>query len=328
MTIHRRALAAGALGLLAAAAGAAILPPAARAQAGGRALTLIVSSSAGAPPDAVARVLAEGLARRLGRPVVVDNRPGASGNIAAEAAARAAPDGDTLLVHTTALAMNASLFRTLPYDPATSFAPVAALVEMDYALAAHASAGASLAEFLALARARPGAVNYASPGVGTPIHLAMELFKRQASVDLNHVPYRGAAGAVADLVAGNVGAMFLPAPAAAELARGGRVRVLAVAAERRLEGLPAVPTLAEEGVPEVVMRDWFALFAPGRTPPEAVARLNEAVNAVLAAPETARALGAQGYAVVGGAPEALRERVAAAIPRWARVVREAGITAD
>ncbi|MFT8246221.1 tripartite tricarboxylate transporter substrate binding protein [Roseomonas sp. BN140053] len=316
--------------LLAAGLGGALLAPAARAQvpAGARPLTLVLPFSPGAPPDAVARILSEALGRRLGQPAVIDNRSGASGNIGAEFAARAAPDGNTLMVHTSTLAMNVSLYRSIPYDPITSFAPVATLVEVDFALVAHTSAATDFAGFLQRARARPGAMNYASPGVGTPHHLCMELFKRQANVELTHVPYRGTAGAVTDLVAGTVGVMFMPAPAAVELARDDRLRILAVAADAHLPNIPAVPTVAEAGVPGVTMRDWFALFAPARTPPDTLRRLNEAINAVLASPEAARALEAQGYTVVGGTPEALRDRVATAVPRWAKVVRDANITAD
>ncbi|MFT8246489.1 tripartite tricarboxylate transporter substrate binding protein [Roseomonas sp. BN140053] len=315
----------------AAAAIAGLAAPALRAQglAGARPITVIVPYTPGAPPDVIARAVGEGMSRRLGRPVVIDNRPGASGNIGTETAARAAPDGNTLLVQATTIAMNVSLFRNIPYDPVASFAPVATLMETEGTLALNAAAGGSnLAEFLARARARPGALNYASPGVGTPHHLAMEMFKRRAGVELTHVPYRGLSGAVTDLLAGNVAAMFIHTPPAVELGRDERVRVVAVTAGARLPYLPDVPTLAEGGVSGVIMRDWYGLFAPAGTPPETVARLNEAANAVLSGPDAFRNLVAQGYELVGGTPEALKERVAVAIPRWAAVVREAGITAE
>ncbi len=310
---------------------AAARPAAARAHglAGPRPVTIVVPYTPGSPPDVIARVVGEGMSRRLGRPVVVENRPGASGNIGTEVVARAAPDGNTLLVQATTLAMNVSLFRTIPYDPIASFAPVATLMETEGALLLNAAlGGGNLSEFIARAKARPGALNYASPGVGTPHHLAMELFKRRAGVDLSHVPYRGLAPAITDVIAGQVSCMFIHTPPAVELNRDERVRVAAVTAAARLPYLANVPTLTEGGVTGVIMRDWYGLFAPAGTPPDVVARLNEAANAVLATPETTRALVAQGYEVIGGTPDALRERVAIAIPRWAAVVRDAGITAD
>ena len=325
--VPRRAMLAGGL-----AGGLAGLVPAlagAQGLVGPRPVTIIVPYTPGSPPDVIARAVGEGMSRRLGRPVVIENRPGASGNIGTEAVARAAPDGNTLLVQATTIAMNVSLFRSIPYDPVASFAPVATLMETEGTLVLNAQAGGnSLAELLSRARARPGGLNYASPGVGTPHHLAMEMFKRRAGVDLTHVPYRGLSGAVTDIVAGHVAAMFIHTPPAVELNKDERVRVVAVTSEARLPYLPNVPTLAEGGVTGVIMRDWYGLFAPAGTPPEVIARLNEAANSVFQGPDPLRALVAQGYEVVGGTPEALRERVAVAIPRWAAVVREAGITAE
>ncbi|MBI0538595.1 tripartite tricarboxylate transporter substrate binding protein [Roseomonas sp. KE2513] len=314
------------------AAGLALgMPGILRAQgvAGARPITIIVPYTPGAPPDIIARAVGDGMSRRLGRPVVVENRPGASGNIGTEAVARAAPDGNTLLVQATTLAMNVSLFRRLPYDPVGSFAPIATLMETEGTLALNATTGGTgLAELLSRAKARPGALNYASPGVGTPHHLAMELFKRRAGVDLTHVPYRGLAGAITDILAGHVATMFIHTPQAVELARDERVRVVAVTSETRLPYLPSIPTLAEQGVAGVVMRDWYGLFAPAGTPPETLAQLNEAANAVLKNPDALRSLVSQGYEIVGGSPDGLRERVAVAIPRWAAVVKDAGITAE
>lgn len=293
-----------------------------------RPVTIIVPFTPGAPPDLVGRVVADGMQRRLGVPVVVENRPGASGNIGADAAARAAPDGHTLLVHTTTLVMNASLYRTLPYDPLRSFAPLTAMVDVDYALVLHPTGGNSVSDLLARARARPGVLNYASPGVGTPHHLTMELFKRAAEVDIMHIPYRGSGPAVADLLAGHVAAMFMPVNGAAEVARDGRVRAVAVASDARLPLLPDAPTLAELGVPGVTIKDWFGLFAPVRTPEALLAHHSEAARAVLATPEVARTLTEQGFNVLASSPDALRIRMAADLRRWADVVRAAKITAD
>ncbi|MGX9964885.1 Bug family tripartite tricarboxylate transporter substrate binding protein [Roseomonas sp. F4] len=291
-------------------------------------MTLIVPFTPGAPPDVVARIVAEGMQRRLGNAVVVENRPGASGNIGADAVARATPDGHTLLVHTTTLVMNASLYRALTYDPLHSFAPITAMVDVDYALVLHPSGGASFEAFLARARAQPGVLNYASPGVGTPHHLTMELFKRAAAVDVTHVPYRGTGPAVTDLLAGQVAAMFMPVNAALELARGGLVHTVAVASEARLSLMPDVQTVAELGVPGVTIRDWFALLAPARTPAPIIERHAEVARAVLASPEVVRTLTAQGFNVLGGPPEALGATMAADLERWASVIRSANITTD
>lgn len=330
--VSKRGLARGAavLALGAALAGAA---PAARAWAQGlsaRPVAVIVPYSPGTPPDIVARIMTEALQRRWSQPFVVDNRPGASGNIGTEAATRTAPDGHALLVTACTIATNASLFRKLPYDPVASLAQIALLASIDFALVAHPSAGATVAEFLDRARRSPGRLNSACPGVGTPHHLAMELFKQRSGIDVAHVPYRGAAGAVSDILAGNVAAMFIPANSAVELAKDGRARILAVAAESRPPHAPDAPTMAEAGVAGVVVRDWYALFAPAGTgtPAEVVRRYNEAVNAALAAPEVAGALAGQGMTVIGGPPERLRDRLAANLGAWAKVIREAGITAD
>ncbi|MCS6891399.1 MAG: tripartite tricarboxylate transporter substrate binding protein [Rhodovarius sp.] len=293
-----------------------------------RPVTVVVPYSAGSPPDIVARLVAEELQRRWGQPFVADNRPGASGNIGTAMVARAAPDGHTLVVTAGTMAMNVSLFRNLPYDPVTSFAPIALLAQVPFAIIAHPSAGASLQEFLENARRHPGRLNYGSPGVGTPHHLAMEMFKQRTAIQVEHVPYRAVAGAVADLLAGNIGVMFIPITTAVELARDGRVRILAVATEARLPQAPDVPTVAEAGVPGVVMRDWYGLFAPAGTPPEILRRLNESVNEVLTTAEVAQALTAQGMTAIGGPPERLRDRLAADLLFWAAVIREAGITVD
>jgi len=308
--------------------GAALAAPAVAQGLSTRPVTVIVPFSAGSPPDVVARLVAEGFARRWNQPFVVDNRTGASGNIGAQAAARAAPDGHTLMVTASTLVMNASLFRQLPYEPVGSFAPVAGLATVGFGLLLHPSGGANAAEFVARAKARPGAINYGSPGVGTPHHLAMELFRQRAGIDVAHVPYRAVAGAVADLLAGQVAAMFVPIGSARELARDNRLGLVAVASAQRLAAAPDVPTLAEAGLPAMEMRDWYGLFAPAGTPAEIVSRLNATAGGILAAPEAAAALTAQGMAAVGGPPDRLRQDIAADLARWAGVVRDAGITPE
>jgi len=305
---------------------AATLATPAVAQA--RPVTLIAPFTPGAPPDLVARLIAEPLQRRWATPVVVENRPGAAGTIGAEQVARAAPDGQTLMVHTMTLSIAPSLYKTLRFDPITSFTPVALLVETAYALCTHAATFDNLPALLAAAKGRPGAVNYGTPGIGTPHHLIAETFRRAAGIDITHVPYRGSAGAVNDLIAGQVAVMFMPIGAAVELGKDGRVRVLGVTSEARLASAPAVPTLAELDIAGVLMRDWFALFAPAGLSPEQQAKLNEAANAALADPAVTAALKGQMLDVAGGAPAVLRDRLVVDVPRWAKVVQEAGITPD
>jgi tripartite-type tricarboxylate transporter receptor subunit TctC len=313
--VRRRAILAGVLAA-----------PAARAQP--RPVTLVAPFTPGAPPDLVARLIAEPLQRRWGTPVVVENRAGASGTIGAEQVSRAAPDGLTLMIHTMTLSIAPSLYKALRFDPVASFTPVSLLVETAYALCVHAATFADVPALIAAAKAQPGAVNYSSPGVGTPHHLTMELFRRQAGIELTHVPYRGSAGAVGDLIGGQVAAMFMPIGAAIELGKDGRVRVLGVTADTRLAAAPAVPTIAELGVAGVTMRDWFAIFAPAGLPAETLARINESVMAVLAEPAVATALSGQALTIVGGPPERLRDRLATDLPRWTKVVQAAGITPD
>ncbi|MCS6891404.1 MAG: tripartite tricarboxylate transporter substrate binding protein [Rhodovarius sp.] len=314
---------------MAAAAAAPVVVRVASAQRlSGRPVTIIVPFSAGSGPDLVARIFAEWMQRRWNQPFIVDNRVGASGNIGTAAVARAAPDGHTLLLTANTLAMNVSLFRSLPYDPIASFAPVVMLVESSFVLVAAASAPGDLRGFLELARRRPGEVTYASPGIGTPHHLAMELFRRRAGIDLTHVPYRGLAQAVSDVTGGQVAAMFLPASAALELARSGRVQLLAVAAAQRLPIAPQLPTLAELGVAGVDVDNWWGLLAPAGTADAIIAQLNGAANEMLADPAIAQRLTDQGLTLRGGPPELLRRQIAADLIRWAAVVREAGITPE
>ncbi|MCR0985623.1 tripartite tricarboxylate transporter substrate binding protein [Roseomonas populi] len=308
------------------AAGAALVGRPALAQA--RPVTVVVPYSPGSPPDIVARLMAEGFARRTGQPHVVDNRFGASGNIGTAAVARAAPDGATLLVQTNTLAINPSLFRSLPYDPVTSLVAVSQIATVGFGLLLNDAGGADVKEFVARAKARPGALNYASPGIGTPHHLAMELFRQQAGIEVAHVPYRGLSGAVTDLLAGQVAAMFVSIGAAQGLAGDRRARLVAVASPQRQAAVPDVPTFAEAGFPPVDMSGWYGIFAPAGTPPEIVARLNATANEIIAAPETVAALAAQGMTPVGGAPARMRDVLVEEVPRWAAVIRNAGITPE
>jgi tripartite-type tricarboxylate transporter receptor subunit TctC len=298
------------------------------AQAPGRAITIIVPITAGAGPDILARTIGEELQRRWGQAVVVENKPGASGNIGAQIVARAAPDGHTLLMTANPFTANISLFKSIPYDPVKSFTPIIKVATGALALAVHPSVPAhSTKEFIAYLRTRPGQLNYSSPGVGIPHHLAMELLKVTAKVDMKHVPYRGAAGATQDLVGGHVSASFLGLHGGLPLMQDNQIRLLAVASRERAPVAPHLPTLIEEGLP-VEVELWYGIFAPAGTPPAIGDRYNEEINEILRAPEIVEKLAKQGLTVLGGTPDRLSEFIARDIVKWQKVIREAGITAQ
>src|SRR6187549_1497313 len=266
-------------------------------------IRLNVPFSAGTGPDLLARILSEELRQRWNQPVIVENKPGASGNIGTQAAARAAPDGQALLVTVNTFVMNASLYRSIPYDPETSFVPIAEIATGVLALVVHPSLNVNtLAELIALARSKPGEINYASPGRGTPQHLAMELFKLTAQINLTHIPYSGSAGAVKDLVGGHVKAMFIPIHTALPLAEAGQIRILAVGSQARAQQAAQVPTLAELGVTGFDVDLWYAVLAPAGTPREIVDRYNAVFNEILAQPAVRAVLDKQGLIARGGPP--------------------------
>ena len=294
-----------------------------------RTVIMVVPFSPGTGIDILARTLGERFGARWGVPVVVENKPGASGNIGAEFAAHAPPDGHTLLMTATSFATNVALAKRLPYDPQKSFAPVSLVATGTLALvAAPSSEARSLKEFIALARAKPGALHYASPGNGTAQHLAMELLKQALSIDLVHVPYKASAGAITDVAAGHVEAMITPLHTAAPLAKQNRLRMLAVLSSGRSAVFPAVPTLREEGFPNLEVEVWYAMLVPAGTPPQTVSRINAELNAVLAMPQVREALGSQGLAPVGGPPQRLARLLETELARWPQVVAAAGIRAD
>ena len=301
----------------------------AAAQQAGRTITIVVPYTPGTGIDILARLLGEELQKRWGQPVVVENKPGASGNIGTQQAARAAPDGHTLLMAANTFVMNASLFKSLPYDPQTSFAPIAEVATGSIALVVHPSlAATNVRELIADAKGRPGQINYASPGRGTPQHLTMELFKLTAGVSLTHVPYSGSAGAVRDLVGGHVGAMFLPLHTALPLVADKQIRLLAIGGSARSALAPDTPTLEEQGVSGFDVDLWYALLAPAGLSPELVARYNTEINDILKQPAVRDALGKQGLQARGGTPARLAEMMASDQPRWAKVVKDAGIAPE
>lgn len=310
--------------------GAAALPSARRGAAQDGPVTIIVPFTPGTGMDILARLAAPALQEALGQPVVVENRPGASGNIGTQAVARAAPDGRTLMLTANTFVMNPRLFRQVPYDPVAGFTPIIHLTDGELVFAVHPAVPAMTLRDLAALAARE-TVNYASPGIGTPQHLAMELFRLEipGRPAMNHVPYRGSAPAVQDLLAGRVAAMVLPLHTALPLAADGRVRLLAIGSPARSPTAPAVPTTAEAGSPGVVVNLWYGLFGPAGLPSALVARLNAALRAWLARPATRQQLQAQGMAPAADTSStALAAMVARDAARWAGVIEAAGITAD
>jgi len=295
----------------------------------GRIITIVVPFSLGTGPDILARLAGQKLGERWGASIIVDNKPGASGNIGTELVAKAPGDGYTLMMTATSFALNAALNRSAPYDPLKSFAPVALVATGALAFAVSTDTPAkTLKEFVALAKARPGELNYASSGNGTPQHLTMELFKLAAGVNITHVPYKDSAAATRDLAGGHVDAMIFPVNTAAPLVRAGKARSLAVFGNERSPVFPDAPTMKEEGFTSVEAHVWYALFAPAATPPETVQKLNGEMNAILGLRDVKELLARQGLVAAGGSPEKLTEMVSAELARWTRVIAEAKIRRD
>ncbi|TWO72750.1 tripartite tricarboxylate transporter substrate binding protein [Caenimonas sedimenti] len=311
---------------LAAFAASAQTPPAGAAQAP---LRLIVPFTPGTGIDLIARTVGPKLGERLGRPVVVDNRPGASGNIGTEAVVRAAPNGGTLLVSVNTLVMNRGLYPQLPFDPVKDLMPVSLTSWGQLLLVTHPQTGyKTAADLVAAAKARPGRLNYASPGVGTPHHMSMELFKQTAGVFLTHIPYRGTAQAVTDLLGGQVDAMFLPIHVALPQIKGGKLVALAIGSDKRHALLPDLPTLAEARAGNVNVDMWYGIFAPPGTSPELVARLNRELKEILAAPDVRAAFQTQGMDPATSSPDEFKRLVERDADRWAQLVKSQGIKAE
>ncbi|MBC9179147.1 Bug family tripartite tricarboxylate transporter substrate binding protein [Pseudoroseomonas ludipueritiae] len=329
MPIGRRA-ALPLLTLAALGAPALIRRAAAQDFAPGRPITLIVPTSAGGTTDFAARLLAEPLGQRLGRPVVVDNRAGANGVIGAQAVARARPDGHTLLVQYSGYHVGTpALVQNLGWNPRTDLAPVALLMDAPQVLLEHPSVPAkTLAELVAYAKANPGKLNYASAGNGSMQHLGTELLKQRAGIDLVHVPYKGTGPAMQDLLSGRVPLFLTTPPPAIPFIQSGQLRALVLAARERHPALPDVPTAAEEGLPGFTAEAWFAVFAPARTPEALVGRLATEISAITATPEFRAKAEEQGAVVRPMTPSQLGDRVARELAEWAEVVSAGNITAE
>ena len=322
--MHRFLRAATALVLGCSAAFGALAQPANQAP-----LRLIVPFTPGTGIDLIARTVGPRLGERLGRAVVVDNRAGASGNIGTEAVARAKPDGQTLLVSVSTLVMNRALYPKLAFDPVKDLMPVALTSWGQLVLVANPKTGwHSAADLIRAARATPGRINYASPGVGTPHHLSMELFKATNNVFLTHIPYRGTAPAVTDLLGGQVDAAFLPIHVALQHVKAGKLVALAIGSEKRHPLLPEVPTLAQARAGNINVDMWYGVFAPAGSSPEFVAQLNRELREILATPEVRTAFQSQGMDPASSSPEEFQRLVEQDADRWARLIKAQGITAD
>jgi tripartite-type tricarboxylate transporter receptor subunit TctC len=292
-------------------------------------IRMIVPFTPAGGPDLIARYVGERLPPRLGQPMVVENIPGASGNIGSQLVARAKPDGHTLMSSVNTLVMNASLYRNLPYDPVTDFAPITLSAWGTLVLVAHpARPTRTLDELVSAARAAPRSLTYASPGVGTPHHLAMALLETTTSIELLHVPYKGAAGALQDIVGGQVDYMVLPVHVAAPHIRNGKLKALAVGSPRRAPLLADVPTFAEAGLEGLDVDMWYGFFAPKDTPADIVSRLNKEIAAVLGTEEARIAFEAQGLLSATSSAVAFAEIVARDRLRWSEVVAKRDIKAE
>jgi len=321
--ITRRATIAALAGLaVARAAGAQDFPS--------RAITMIVPYPSGGPVDITARLIAQFVGDRLGHPMAVDNRGGGAGVIGSVAVQHAEPDGHTLLLGTNQThATNQSLLKNCPYDAIKDFAPVAGIAEIPHVLVVRRGLEAeSVGDLVKLAQASPGALNYASTGVGSASHLAAELFKTKTGVALQHIPFRGAAPMTTELLAGRIDLTFATLPSVISHIDSGAIRALAVASARRAQRLPNLPTLTESGIPGVEADAWFALFAPAKTPPAAIERLYQAISAGFDMAAAKDAIAKQGMTLRLRSPADLAAWLPGEVAKWAAVIKTAGVIAE
>ena len=293
-------------------------------------VTLVVPYTPGTGIDLIARQLSAHLPSALGQPVIVENVAGASGNIGSERVARAKPDGHTLLVQVNTLVMNKSLYKNLSYDPVGDFTPVAQTSWGTLLLVANPNVqkAATVSEVVSAAKAKPGQLTYATPGVGTPHHLAMALLLQRSGAEMLHVPYKGTAGAVTDLLGGRIDYMFLPVHVALQHIQAGKLKAIATGGSKRLSQLPNVPTLAEANVTSDNIDMWYGVLAPKGTPADVVERLNQEIAKVLRQPDVAKSFESQGMVPAASTPAAFGALVRKDAQRWADVVKKGNITAD
>jgi len=294
-------------------------------------ITIVVPASPGGVTDMLGRVLAKRLAERWGQPAVVENKPGANNQLAAELVARAAPDGYTLFVGPeTTFVVNPSIYARLNYDPVKDFTPITGLITINQALLVHPSLPvANVQELLALAKQKPDELNYGTFGIGSSGHLNMELFQSEAGIRLTPVHYKGATPALTDVMAGHIQLMFISVGSAVPQARAGKVRMLAVGARKRLDGLPDVPTVAERGLPGFEAVSWFGLYGPAGMPTDIVAKINAEVRGVFADPEVRKTfLAPQFFEPLVDTPAELAGLLAAEAKKWGKVIRDAKIKVE
>ena len=293
-------------------------------------IKIIVPFTPGTGIDILARTLGQKIGDDWKQTVIVDNRPGASGNIGTEAVAKAAPDGYTLLMTANTIVLNRSLFRSIPYDPIKDFVPVTPLAIGRLALVMHPTMEVrTVADLMALAKREPGKLNYGSPGNGTPHHLAMELFKSRTGVDIVHVPYKGTSGAVTDLLSGQIDVMFLPVHVALPCVESGKLTMLAAGGSARANATPSIPSLAEAaGVRDIDTDIWYGLYAPAGTPADIVRKLGAEINAALKSRDVTDTLAKQGLQPTGGTADDLAHLTRTDLERWSVVVRDAKIQPD
>jgi tripartite-type tricarboxylate transporter receptor subunit TctC len=295
-----------------------------------RPVRIVVPYAAGGGTDALARFLAHGLERRLGQPFIIENRPGQGTATGATYVARSAPDGYTLLAATSStLAFNPTVYRKLAYDPTTDFAPISLIAAVPFVLVVHPSLPVkSVAELVALAKAKPGELSYASGGSGAPHHIYMELLKSMTGIDIKHIPYRGGGPALGDVVAGHVPIMFGDVGPVTGLVREGRVRALGVTVGKRVETIPDVPTMVEAGLPGYEANSWQSMVAPANLRAPIVAALNGALTAVLAEDATREHFLKLGMQPLSSTPQEFAAYLRAEIAKWAPVIKAAGATED
>ncbi len=305
--------------------------PSAHAQAWpSRGLRIVVPFAPGGSTDIFARLVGDRLATALGQPVVIDNRPGAGGNIGADAVAKSPPDGYTLLMATTGvMAINNAMYKNLSYDSEKDLKPVIYIASITNALIVPAdSPFKSVSDVTAAAKAAPGRVSFASSGAGSSTHMSAELFRLMTGTELLHIPYKGSGQAMPDVISGRVSMMFENMPGAVGHIKGGKVRVLAVTGLQRTPAMPDVATIAESGVPGYDSLSWSGIAAPAATPPEIITRLNREINAILASADMRQKLAEQGAEAVGGTPEAFGQHIARERQKWSKVVRDAAIVVN
>jgi tripartite-type tricarboxylate transporter receptor subunit TctC len=320
----------GALFTLAAAA--ALAAPGAFAQTAtypDRPVRFVVPYPPGGGTDVIARIVHERFQAALGQTIIIENKGGAGGSVGTDVVAKAAPDGYTVLFTLSSHTINPAIFPKLSYDAVKDFEPVGSVASLPQILVANPQFPANtVAELIALANARPGSLSFASVGNGSPGHLAGELFKLRTGTQMTHIPYRGGGPAVTDVMGGQVPLLWVSIPAAAQFVKTGKLKALGVSTLKRSAAFPDVPTLQESGVADFEVDSWYAIFVPAKTPPAVIDRLNRALNSVVADASIREKLLAQGSEGVGGTPDALGRIVAAELPKWAKLAKDANIKAD